>query len=274
MSSAFDLDAYLERIRFRGERAASLDTLREIHRLHPLAIPFENLDPLLGQPVRLDIDSLQEKLVRGGRGGYCYEQNLLLRQALETLGFRVTGLAARVLWNQPEDAITARSHMLLSVDLPDGPYVADVGFGNQTPTAPLRLEPDLEQATPHEPYRLLQSGDYFVMQARIRDDWKTLYRLDLAEQFLPDYEVSNWYVSTHPQSLFTTNLIAGRPVQGRRCALLNNELAVHHLDGGTERRTLASAAELRDTLETVFGLQLPEGPELDGVLGRLTAPSA
>jgi N-hydroxyarylamine O-acetyltransferase len=149
-----------------------------------------------------------------------------------------------------------------------------VGFGNQTPTAPLRLEADLEQATPHEPYRLLQSGDYFVMQARIRDDWKTLYRFDLAEQFLPDYEVSNWYVSTHPGSLFTTHLIAGRAAEGRRYALLDNELAVHHLDGGTERRIFTSAAELRDTLETVFGLQLPEEPELDSVLGRLTAPSA
>ena len=129
--------------------------------------------------------------------------NNYLKRAIIALG----GLGA----NQPEDAITARSHMLLRIDLPEGPYVADVGFGNQTPTAPLRLEADLEQATPHEPYRLLQSGDYFVMQARIRDAWKTLYRFDLAEQFLPDYEVSNWYVSTHPGSLFTTHL-TNRPL--------------------------------------------------------------
>ncbi|MEI4902561.1 arylamine N-acetyltransferase, partial [Klebsiella pneumoniae] len=77
------------------------------------SIPFENLDPLLRRPMRLDAASLEQKLVRGGRGGYCFEQNLLLRHALEGIGFTVAGLAARVVWNQPEGAILPRTHMLL-----------------------------------------------------------------------------------------------------------------------------------------------------------------
>ena len=116
--SAFDLDAYLERIGYRGPRRATLDTLEALHALHPTAIPFENLNPLLGWPVALDIDSLQKKMVAGGRGGWCFEHNTLFRHALEALGFSVISLAARVLWDAPPDSpIGPRSHMLLLVNL-------------------------------------------------------------------------------------------------------------------------------------------------------------
>jgi N-hydroxyarylamine O-acetyltransferase len=274
MTSGFDLDAYFERIRYAGDRSPALDTLRAIHAQHTEAIPFENLNPFLRWPVRLDAQSLQQKLVRDGRGGYCYEQNLLLSHALGTLGFRVTGLAARVLWNAPEDAVVRRSHMLLRVDLDQRVYIADVGFGGQTLTGPLRLEPDTEQATPHEPFRLTRAGAEYVLQAKIGGAWKTLYRFDLHEELLPDYEVTNWYLSNHPDSRFVTGLIAARPAPGRRYALRNNEFAVHDLKGNTERRILTTAAQLRETLEGAFQLRLPDAPALDAALERLTARPA
>src|SRR5262245_18126408 len=189
MTEAIDLDAYCRRIGYSGERTPTLETLRALHARHTEAIPFENLNPLLKWPVRLDAPSLEEKLVRGRRGGYCFEQNLLLSHVLRALGYSVTGLGARVVWNQPEGAITARTHMLLLVDLDEGPFVADVGFGGQVLTGPLRLEPGVEQATPHEPFRLLRAGADFVLQARLRGTWRPLYRFDLQEQHLPDYEV-------------------------------------------------------------------------------------
>jgi N-hydroxyarylamine O-acetyltransferase len=136
-------------------------------------------------------------------------------------------------------------------------------------TGPLRFEPDVEQATPHEPFRLVRSGEQFVMESKIRDAWVPLYRFDLQEQFAPDYEVANWYVSTHPQSIFVNGLLAARATPDRRYALLNNHLAVHHLHGGTDKRTLANAAEIRETLQTAIGLTLPDAPELDEVLARL-----
>src|SRR4051812_12177646 len=168
MGAAIDLGAYFRRIGYSGERAPTRETLRVLHRRHAEAIPFENLDPLLGRPVRLDASSLEQKMVRDGRGGYCFEQNLLFFHALKALGFSVLGLAARVLWNVPEGVITPRSHMLLRVDVGDEPYIADVGFGGQVLTGPLRLEPDTEQATPHEPFRLLRAGEGFVLQSRVR----------------------------------------------------------------------------------------------------------
>lgn len=265
-----DLEAYFKRIGFAGAGPRTLDTLSALHRLHPAAIAFENLNPLMGWPVPLDLEALERKLVRAGRGGYCFEHNLLFAAVLGALGFRVTGLAARVLWNRPENAITARGHMLLRVELDGLSYLADVGFGGQTLTGPLRLEAEIEQATPHEPFRLAGADGGFKMQAKIGDVWKTLYRFDLQEQFPVDYEVTNYFLSTHPSSHFRGGLIAARTAPDRRFALSNNSLTVHHLNGQTERRILSSPSELRRTLERTFLLTLPDRPELDRALERLT----
>ncbi|HEY4406545.1 MAG TPA: arylamine N-acetyltransferase [Xanthobacteraceae bacterium] len=269
-----DLEAYFHRIGFTGDAAPDRATLDAIHRLHPQAIAFENLDPLLGVPVRLDLAALEHKLVRSGRGGFCYEHNLLLMHVLKALGFDVYGLGARVLWGAQEGAITARAHMLLCVVLDGKRHIADVGFGGTTPTAPLCLELAGAQRTAHEPFRLVRSGDEFVLQAEVGGSWQSIYRFDLQEQFQPDYEIVNWYQCTSPDSYFTRNLMAARPVPGARYGLRNTELSVHHLDGRSERRVLRTAAELRDTLAGTFGLALANTAGLDALLTRLTAVAA
>lgn len=267
--ATIDLDAYFQRIGYTGDRAPTLDALRAIHLRHAQTIAFENLDPLLKRPVKLAPASLEQKLVREGRGGYCFEQNLLFRHVLEALGFRVAGLIARVLWYTTETP-TPRTHMALRVEVEGESFVADVGFGSQTLTGPIRLVPDVAQDTPHGPFRLRPSGAEFVMDAVVRGGWKPLYRFDLSETPLIDYEVANWYVSTCPLSHFTTGLIAARPAPGKRYVLRDNDLGVHTATG-TERRLLTSAAELREVLTGVFGIALPEGPELDAVLERAAA---
>ena len=274
MTSGVDLDGYFERIGYTGARAVSLETLAAIHLQHAVTIPFENLNPLLRWPVRLDALSLEQKLVRDKRGGYCFEHNLLLKHVLDRLGFRVTGLAARVLWNVPEGTVTPRGHMLLLIDLGDRPYIADVGFGGLTLTGPIRLEIDVEQSTPHEPFRLIASGHGFVMQAKTDNTWRALYRFDLQEQFLADYEVTNWYLSNHPTSHFVTGLIAARADLDHRYALRGNELAVHHRAGGTDRRKLTSAEAIRAVLENTIRLTLPNVPELEAALERVLARAA
>jgi N-hydroxyarylamine O-acetyltransferase len=86
-----DLAAYLERIGL-GEGA----DLADVHRAHAVSIPFEGLDPYVGLPVSLEPGAIAEKLVIRRRGGYCFEQNLLLSAALEALGFEVELFLARV----------------------------------------------------------------------------------------------------------------------------------------------------------------------------------
>jgi N-hydroxyarylamine O-acetyltransferase len=270
-TSVFDLNAYLARVAFERRPARpGLSTLRELTLAHPRAIPFENLDPLLRRPVRLDIASIQEKLVRGGRGGWCFEHNLLLGTALTALGFTVTGLSARVVWNVPQGVVRGRSHMVLLVWLPEAPHLIDVGFGGSTPTAPLRLVPDVEQATPHEPFRLVKvEGGGFRLEARLERAWKGLYVFDLQSQVLADYEMPNWYLCNHPESHFLDRVVAARVEKDRRFALRNTEFATHFPRGETERRTLTSGAEIRQTLEEVFHIQVPKEPEVDEVFARL-----
>jgi N-hydroxyarylamine O-acetyltransferase len=268
--SEFALDAYLARIGYAGPRIPTLDTLQAVHALHPAAIPFENLNPLLGWPVSLEVHSLQAKLVAGGRGGWCFEHNTLLRHGLEALGFSVTSLAARVLWNaSPGNPLGPRSHMLLLVDVGGLIYLADVGFGGNVLTAPLRLQPYITQPTPNEPHRLLPLENGFVLEASWGCEWKPLYRFTLEPQFPADYEVSNWYLCHHPGSLFRQVLMTARVTAEGRYALRNNALAIHR-NGRTEKRTLADAVALRSSLENDFALQLPEAPELTALLERVS----
>ncbi len=265
-----DLDAYFARIGYDGPRQPTLETLRALHLLQPQAIAFENLDPLLKRPVRLDPASLEQKMVHSGRGGYCYEQNLLFAHALRTLGFSINEHAARVLWNVPAGVNTPREHMLLLVDLDGKRYLVDVGFGGNVLTAPLLLNSTEEQATPHEPFQVLKDGDRYILQFKFRGNWAKLYRFDLSEQLQPDHEQGNWFVSTHPNSIFVNGLMAARAEPDRRYAMRNNELSIHRLNGGSEKRVLNTVLELRDALGDLFKVQLAGLEGLDAALARLT----
>jgi N-hydroxyarylamine O-acetyltransferase len=260
-----DVDAYFARIGYSGPRSPALDTLRAIVAGHTTAIPFENLDVLLKRAIRLDLPSIQQKLLHRQRGGYCFEHNILLMNALRALGFDVLGLAARVRWGRPKNVVGPRTHMLLRVDLLEGPYIADVGFGGLTPTAPLALEPSCEQPTPHETFRLVLAGDQFELEVRLGEEWSSLYGFSLQEQAPVDYEVANWFTSTHPDSLFVRHLIVTRPGAKSRYTLFDNRFTVRDLDGTGDRRLVGGCDELAELLSRYFGIALANSVELAAV---------
>ena len=250
-----DLDAYFNRIGYAGTRDASMSTLRAIHALHPAAIPFENIDPLLGRPVRLELQALQDKLVRRRRGGYCFEHNSLLRAVLEALGFAVTPLSARVVWMAPPERPPGpRTHMLLRVEIDGASFITDVGFGGLILDAPVQLIANVEQATPHETMRIVRDGDAYVLQASIATVWQGTYRFTLEEAALADYAIGNWYTSTHPQSLFRNNLLLERLQTDVRLSLLNRKLTRRFRDGRAESRWLETAGDLARVLADDFAL--------------------
>lgn len=250
-----DLDAYLQRIDWTGDRAASAENLQRLAAAHASAIPFENLSPLTGEGVRLDLESLEAKLVRGGRGGYCFEQNLLFAEALGALGFEVDFLGARILWNREPGSAAPKTHMLLLVKMGAEAWIADVGFGGLTLTGALRLRHAEPQPTAHETFRLWQVGTEWRMEALAAGEWKPLYLFDTRPQLRSDFEIWNYYLSTHPASHFTTGLIAARPAQGRRFTLLNRRLVTHVTGGESTSRTLSSPDEIVATLGEVFGIR-------------------
>ena len=251
-----DINAYLQRIGFQGDRAPTLNTLKALQQLHLQTITFENLNPLLGRAVPLDSPALMDKLIHQRRGGYCFENNLLFLEVLTTLGFQARGITGRVYWNQPEDAWPPRSHMLLLVTIDGEDYLSDVGFGGMTPTAPLQLHCRDSQRTPLEPFRVDVDQQGYSLWVKVGGPWRLLYRFDLMQQGAVDFEMANWYVACHPQSKFVNNLIAVRTGEDRRHTLLNDLYTVRFPDGRSEKHTIASVAELWDLLQGVFVIDM------------------
>src|SRR3546814_4133414 len=115
---------------------------------------------------------------------------------------------------------------------------------------------------------LLQDAAAWRLQSCVQGDWRPVYRFDLQPAYRVDYEVSNYYLSTHPDSHFVTRLVAAQPTPRGRLALINRDYTEYGLDGSITRRRLAGTAEIRAVLQDVFGLALPDTPALDRKIGR------
>ena len=256
MASDLDLDAYLARIGERAPLVAGLDALANLHRAHCAAIPFENLDILLGRPITLDLPALEAKLVRARRGGYCFEQNTLFRAALEGLGFRAIALAARVRVGTTE--VRPRTHMLLRVEVPEGAFLADVGFGGDGPVLPLPLAEGTETWLGRTGHRLRREGGAWVLQGNTAGDWADLYAFTLEPHYPVDFEMANHFTSTYSRSPFLLNLVVQRSWPEKRAILRNRDLVVRE-DGASTTMTVRDPEHLLAVLDGVFGLAFPPG---------------
>ena len=272
ISAGIDLAAYFDRIGYAGPAQPTVQTLHALVAAHNGSIPFENLDPLMGIPVAdLGPAGLTDKLVRRRRGGYCYEQNGLMGYVLAELGFGVERLAGRVVWMNPDPALPAQTHQVLSVTVPgvDGRFLVDVGFGGQTLTSPIRLEAGPIQPTRHEPYRLREHREGYLLEVQIRGDWQPLYMFSTRPQPRIDLEVGSWYVSTYPNSVFVVGLTAALVTDDARWNLRGRNLAIHR-DGDTERIRFDTAAQVLDALTDRFGIDLTDLGDRDDLEARVT----
>ncbi|MFP5307110.1 MAG: arylamine N-acetyltransferase family protein [Gammaproteobacteria bacterium] len=261
-----DLDTYCARIGYDGLRTPTLATLRALHELHPAAIVFEAIDVLLDRRIDLSPAAVDAKLIHARRGGYCFEQNSLFKRVLTAIGFQVEGLSARVRWQMPADAPpTPSTHMVLRVVVDGEAWLADVGFGGCVPTAPLRLGTTIPQGTPHEAFRVLPLDGGARVEADLGGQWAPLYELSYEPMHNADYELRNWYTSTHPRSHFRHDLIVSRVTPQARYTLRRNQYSVRTADGALERRML-DADGIERMLAEVF--TLPVEPAWRAVIAR------
>lgn len=266
-----DRALYLQRLGFDAPAAPTLETLRQLQLRHTSVFPFENLTTLSGEPVLIDLPSIERKVLHDGRGGYCYELNNLFLALLQDLGFDARAISGRVVMGQPEGAWTARTHRLSLVIIDDVRYITDVGFGGMVPTAPLLLDTRAEQLTPHEPYRIDLHVDGFILRANVAGEWRAMYIFDLQRQEDIDFAVGNWYVSTHPESSFVKQLMVARTGEGWRRTLNNGSFAIHRIGQDSERREVTDVQELIGLLGSEFGIRVPEQAQLARTLERLIA---
>jgi len=217
------LQAYLDRIGLGGRADPGL---AEVHRAHATGISFENFDPFSGTPVSLELADLEDKIVTRRRGGYCFEHNLLLKAALESLGgMEVTPMLARVRLG-PEGSPRPLNHLLLRVMDRDGTWLADVGFGGGGLLDPLPFGTGTESEQSGWRYRLVEDGPELVLQAFQDGGWTDMYGFVPEPAEPVDIEVNNWYTATHPGSSFVTGVMAGLRSADRCLSLFVYEQAV------------------------------------------------
>lgn len=252
-----DLDAYLTKIGYGGGRGPTAETLRALQRAHVTSIPFENLDALLGRPVLLDVPSLTDKLVRRGRGGYCYEHTMLFAAALERLGFTFTAFHGRVMMGETE-RLRPATHALLRVTTGEGEvWLCDVGFGGG-PLEPIPFEDGALVSQDGWRFRLEHAGTTLgVQEWRLHqygpDGWIERHRFTLTPQFPVDYAVGNHYVSTHSRSPFTARPFVQRFTAERHEVLDGLTWTTTLPDGTATSRDLEPSA-LPEALERTFGI--------------------
>lgn len=262
--TAEELSEYLVRIGYTGPLNAEPGVLAKLQQHHLGAIPFEALDVLLGRGVQIDARSIFDKLVRRRRGGYCYEHNGLFARALESLGFQVAPRVARVLWGgRDPEAAPLRTHMLLLVEASGVTWLVDVGFGAAVPPQPLLWDSDAIQETPFGRYRLTPTDFGRLVQTDVAGIWRPAYEVYREPPKPVDFEVFNWFTSTHPSSPFRRELFAARLTGEGRFTLFGAELT-RRLTSGERRRERLTAEGLQAALRDVFGI--PVEAEWQGLI--------
>ncbi len=264
MTASLDLDAYFARIQWSGETSPTLGTLAGLLRAHTARIPFENLDVLLGRPVRLDLGALQDKLVRAGRGGYCFEHATLFAAVLEALGFRPLRHAARVVLFAPRTEVP-RTHMFLTVAVEGARFVVDPGFGLFAPRVPVPLVAGETTRSDGETHRMDREGDFWVLHVQRGGQAVSGWVTTLEAENPIDFEVANHYVATHPGSLFVNRIMLSAITPEGRVNVMNRDVTVVRA-AGEQSLQLADRAALRALLTEHFGFDLPE-------VGRLRVPT-
>ena len=264
-----EIDAYLKRIGYSGSLDPDIETLRQLHRAHLLAVPFENLDIPLGQPIVLSLPLFYDKIVRRRRGGFCYELNGLFAWLLEELGFVVTLLSARVFdGDQPGPEF---DHLVLLIEM-EVRLIADVGFGDSF-LEPLRLGTREEQMQQDSAYRLTESGSSVVLQRRRPGfDWEPQYIFSMTPRRLEEFSEMCRHQQTSPDSIFTKKALCSLATLDGRVTLSNGHL-ITTARGRRDEREVTDQEEYRSLLETRFGIDLGEGVRIDTLMAPGKLPN-
>lgn len=248
-----NIAAYLKRINYAGTLDLTVETLRELHHAHLLAVPFENLDVQLKRAIVLEEERMIHKIVRERRGGICYELNTAFCALLRACGFQVSLLSAGVArdeggFDPPFD------HMTLLVQLEDR-WLADVGFGDSF-REPLRLDDRDEQHQNGETFRIVDTEDeYLVVERRESEVWKPQYRFTLDPYELRDFSDMCAYHQTSPESPFTQHRVCTRATAEGRITVAGLRV-ITTTNGEKQERELADEEQWLAALKEHFDIEL------------------
>jgi len=256
VTTPLSLDAYFDRIGWGGSGAPTYETLAGILGAHMAAIPFENFDVLLGRPPRLDIESLQAKLLRARRGGYCFEHATLFAAVLEAMGFAPVRHSARVVLIVPA-AEAPRTHMFLTVPLPGGTFVADPGFGRFAPRVPVPLRDGVKASFDGETHWMERTASGWALRVATKESSVAAWVTTLEHDNAADFSMANHYTATHPASAFLNRIMLRALTPDGRVSVMNREVTIAR-GARTDTALLPDRAALRRLVAAHFGFDLPE----------------
>ncbi|MHC5025715.1 MAG: arylamine N-acetyltransferase family protein [Planctomycetota bacterium] len=271
----FHLDRYLDRIGLPVSPRTDLDGLGAVQAAQLRAVPFENLDVIMGGGIEVEPDAVFRKLVTNERGGYCFECNGLLCNALLALGFDARLLLGRVVGDRVDGTVPARTHAIVEVQLDGAPYIADCGFGARTMRAPIRLE---DGATCADDVGRggcrVQRDDAFgwrLARTAPGEPDRDLFVFDQLIVYPADIAIGNHWTSTHPSCHFTQRPLVVRHTDAGRRVLNGRRFTVHE-GGEPAEQALDSAAEWLAAIRDRFGIALePSAAQLEALWGMATA---
>ncbi|WP_022666956.1 arylamine N-acetyltransferase family protein [Desulfospira joergensenii] len=251
-----NLGAYFERVGYTGGTSPCQETLHGLHQAHTLSIPFENLDVYYNKIISLDPLSLFKKIVTLGRGGYCFEMNGLFAAVLETLGFKVTPLLARVAVDFKR-TFGPKTHQVLMVETPGHRWIADVGFGKDGIIRPILLDTPEDQYQFSRTFRLEKDPRFgYILGLLTREGDRCQYAFTLDPCSEADYLMSNHFTSTFPESLFVKQRICTIPTREGRITLTDQHLKIDSKQG-RKISLITNEKDFQAKLKQYFGLDLP-----------------
>ena len=137
-----NLNEYLKRINCENLKntSVSLEKLRHLHSNHLLAIPWENFSLAQNDRVIMNLEKIYDKVIRRGRGGFCFELNQLFAWLLTQLGFELKLISCRNFLMLQQEYHPWSGHMAMLVCLNNGSqtYLCDVGHSS-SPRYPLEF---------------------------------------------------------------------------------------------------------------------------------------
>ncbi|KAI5626167.1 hypothetical protein C0J50_14157 [Silurus asotus] len=221
-----DLQEYFRRIRFSGVyEKPDLATLRSVHELHVMNVPFENLSLHCGERNTMDLQIIYEKIVKNHRGGWCCENNLLFSWVLGEMGYKYTTLGSKIFNTLINDFNPLDSHLINLVEIEGKPYITDVSYGLSCQTwYPLEMISGKDQQQPSGVFRLQNDGGKWILEKTGRKQLvqneaytnsnlvdkrltKTIFSFVLTPRGVDHFLNKSEYLQTSPESLFTQKSI-------------------------------------------------------------------
>lgn len=249
------INLYLKKMNYKDEVKIDYNTLSKLQIAHLTNIPYENIDVLNKKSLSLDAQDLFNKMILNKRGGYCFELNGLYSNLLKSLGFNVTNLAGRFIYQDGKTRM--RLHRILKVDIDGKSYISDVGVLSELPRKSLELIVDKVQNDGKCDYKfeLDENKEYILYQKKPNKDWKQIYSFSLEPQLDIDYVLPSFYCETHLNSPFINSMKVAIYTEEEHIRLFDGEL-IFYKDGEVRRLEKICDKELEDVLKKYFGIEL------------------